>query len=314
MVLTEEVRHHLIETAQSLKGSDRRLFMARTVKLLGPGGQRRAERELSWNRHTIRKGMHELNSGIVCVDAFGQRGRSRAEERLPRLLDDIEAIVDAQSQADPRFRAQRLYTRLSAAVVRRQLIELKGYSPDEVPAIRTISDKLNQLGYHPAKVAECRPKKGSRSRDRSMREAQSQEGGGSSQIGEKPLNGLVAALPGSGQQGSQAIDTEWLVGREPAKDDLALSGREEQAAAGLMMQGGLPPGSPVNRSGNPQRQADSPRHALGGNRGGTTPTVFPGFRLGRAFLRAHDGFSLHQTTSAVSSHPRDNLLDSCLQP
>jgi hypothetical protein len=79
--------------------------------------------------------MHELNSGIVCVDAFGQRGRFRAEDRLPRLLDDIEAIVDAQSQTDPRFRTQRLYTRLSAAVVRRQLIELKGYSPDEVPAI-----------------------------------------------------------------------------------------------------------------------------------------------------------------------------------
>jgi hypothetical protein len=28
-----------------------------------------------------------------------------------------------------------------------------------VPAIRTISDKLNALGYRPAKVAKCRPKK-----------------------------------------------------------------------------------------------------------------------------------------------------------
>jgi hypothetical protein len=28
-----------------------------------------------------------------------------------------------------------------------------------VPAIRTLNDKLNQLGYRPTKVAKCRPKK-----------------------------------------------------------------------------------------------------------------------------------------------------------
>jgi hypothetical protein len=31
-----------------------------------------------------------------------------------------------------------------------------------VPAVRTLNDKLNQLGYRPAKVAKCRPKKRSR--------------------------------------------------------------------------------------------------------------------------------------------------------
>jgi Rhodopirellula transposase DDE domain len=159
MQLTEAVKRHLLQTAASLHGGNRRLFMARTVKLLGRGGQRRAEQELGWNRVTIRKGMHELESGIVCLDAFSQRGRLRAEERLPHLLEDIKALVDAQSQTDPRFRTQRLYTRLSAAAVRRQLIEQKGYSEDEVPAIRTLNDKLNDLGYHPTRVAKCRPKK-----------------------------------------------------------------------------------------------------------------------------------------------------------
>jgi len=133
--LTDDVKQHLIDTAHGLRGSDRRLFMARTIKLLGPGGQRRAERELGWNRHTLIKGRHELDSGIVCLDAFSQRGRLRAEERLPHLLDDLKAIVDSQSQTDPRFRTQRLYTRLSAAVVRQQLVEQKGYTADELPAI-----------------------------------------------------------------------------------------------------------------------------------------------------------------------------------
>jgi hypothetical protein len=71
---------------------------------------------------TIRKGMRELVTGMSCIDAFNLRGRKRAEEHLPNLLTDIRAIVDSQSQADPQFRSQRLYTRLTAAEVRRQLI------------------------------------------------------------------------------------------------------------------------------------------------------------------------------------------------
>ncbi|MFZ1007364.1 MAG: ISAzo13 family transposase, partial [Candidatus Sulfotelmatobacter sp.] len=104
MQLTKDVKAHLITTANALKGSERRLFLARTVKLLGWGGQRRAERELGWNRNTLVKASHELESGIVCLDAFSQRGRLPAEERLPDMLQDIKAIVDSQSQTDPRFR------------------------------------------------------------------------------------------------------------------------------------------------------------------------------------------------------------------
>ena len=66
MELTEEMKELLIKTANELKGSTRRLFMARTVRALGEGGQRRAEEELGWNRGTIRKGEHELKSGRVC--------------------------------------------------------------------------------------------------------------------------------------------------------------------------------------------------------------------------------------------------------
>ena len=126
MDLTDSLKALFIDTSKTLKGSSRRLFMARTVKALGPGGQRRAERELGWNRITIRKGTHELESGFICLDAFSARGRKRAEDHLPHLLDDIGAIVDGQSQTDPRFRSQRLYTRLSAAEVRRQLMAHKG--------------------------------------------------------------------------------------------------------------------------------------------------------------------------------------------
>ena len=120
MNLTDELKSLLIETAKQLRGSARRRFLARTVKALGPGGASRAERELGWNRKTRRLGIHELESGITCLDAFHARGRKLAEEHLPNLLEDIRAIVDGQSQTDPQFKTNRLYTRLTGSRVRRQ--------------------------------------------------------------------------------------------------------------------------------------------------------------------------------------------------
>src|SRR5258708_5738945 len=159
MELTREVKALLLKTAKDLKGSALRMFMARTVQALGDGGQRLAERELGWNRGTIRKGQRELKRGIVCVDAFSSRGRKRSEDHLPNLLSDITAVVDSQSQADPQFRTNRLYTRLTATEVRRQLLAQKGYREDELPTAETIMTKLNELGYYPKKVAKSQPKK-----------------------------------------------------------------------------------------------------------------------------------------------------------
>ena len=64
--------------------------------------------------------------------------------------------------ADPEFQTNRLFTRISAAEVRRQLIAVKGYTDEELPTQQTINKKLNMLGYRLTKVAKCRPQKGSR--------------------------------------------------------------------------------------------------------------------------------------------------------
>ena len=159
MELTDSIIKLLQAAATALKGNERRLFMARTVKELGKGGQRRAQDLLGWDRTTIRKGTHELESGFICVDAFNARGRKRVEEHLPNLLVDIKALVDSQSQVDPQFRTNRLYTRLDGAEVRRQLIEQKGYRTEELPTVKTIVNKLNALGYYPQRVEKSQPQK-----------------------------------------------------------------------------------------------------------------------------------------------------------
>ncbi len=83
MELTEGIKELLTEMAKALKGSARRMFLAQTVPALGEGGKLLAERELGWSRGTIRKGLHELEQGIVCIDAFSSQGRKRSEEHLP---------------------------------------------------------------------------------------------------------------------------------------------------------------------------------------------------------------------------------------
>jgi len=159
MELTDDLKAFFIETAEQLQGWARRTFMAKVVNLLGRGGQRQAEAELGWCRDTIRKGQRELEGGFCYLDHFWKRGRKPAEEHLPDLLDDIDEIADKHSQTDPTFKTTRLYTRLSAAEVREQLIKQKGYSDDELPTEETIRVKLNQLDYELKSVQKSRPKK-----------------------------------------------------------------------------------------------------------------------------------------------------------
>jgi len=155
--LTPEVKSTIKTAVGLLKGAARRLFMASVVAQMGRGGQSLASQELGWNRDLIRKGLHELQSGMTCVDAFSFRGRKRWEEREPGLVQDVRAIVDAQCQTDPTFRTTCLYRRITAKEVRRQLLEEKGYAPDQVPCERSMRDLLTSLGFRPRKVVKSKP-------------------------------------------------------------------------------------------------------------------------------------------------------------
>lgn len=159
IMMPEPMRDTLIYVATCLHGNNRRIFMAKTVQSLGVGGQRYAEQLLGWNRKTIRKGMHELQTGICCIDNFSGRGRKPVESHLPQLTEDIESIVKPESQADPTFRTEKIYTPLTAETIRVRLIEEKGYTNQELPVSRTIGYKMNNLNFHPQTVAKCKPVK-----------------------------------------------------------------------------------------------------------------------------------------------------------
>jgi hypothetical protein len=131
--------------------------MAQIVSLLGRGGQRFAESVLGWNRGTVRKGFIELKSDKPISDRYCHCGRKRVEFHLPNLLSDIQSIVDPRSQADPTFRSKRIYSPLTAREIHRRLQSDKGYKSLNLPSVRTIQNKLNELGIRPQRVKKCEP-------------------------------------------------------------------------------------------------------------------------------------------------------------
>ena len=92
--------------------------------------------------------MHEVQSGLVCLDNFTARGRKRAEDHLPNLLTDSPAMVDRQSQTDPQFRTQRLYTRIERCW---GLLENHGDGSilDTVEAVVQFTARMTWPGLHP---------------------------------------------------------------------------------------------------------------------------------------------------------------------
>ena len=127
---------------------------------IGRGGQRLVSKTIGISRHTLRKGIQEIQSGKEIVDKFHERGRDRIEDKNPRLVESIRAIVDGASQIDPQFKSTRLYTRLSPRSVMVELeLEKQGYRPIDLPCENTIGNIMKRLGYKRRKVAKTKPKK-----------------------------------------------------------------------------------------------------------------------------------------------------------
>jgi hypothetical protein len=161
-LIADPIRKLLKTAARLLTGAERREFQAKTTVELFKGSARLAETVMGWNRDTVELGLNELRTGLRCVDNFGARGRKKSEALIEGLEGDIRDLVDPTAQADPRMRTTLAYTRITASRVRQALIEEKGYTDEELPGVRAISNILNRLGYRLRRVEKTRPQKESR--------------------------------------------------------------------------------------------------------------------------------------------------------
>lgn len=142
-----------------LKGHERRLFMAEVTLKLCDGNPRKAERRFGWGRDTVDKGLHELQQDMRCLENFSARGRPRWEDKNPQLAQDIRAVMEPHTQADPELKSARRYSNLSAAEVLEALQVKKAYAAENLPSQRTMRDILNRMNYRLKRIQKGKPLK-----------------------------------------------------------------------------------------------------------------------------------------------------------
>jgi hypothetical protein len=155
----------LLAAAKRLQGHQRRLFLAEVTLQLCDGNPRQAERRFGWGRDTVCKGLHELQQGIRCLENFAARARPRWEAKNPQLAQDIRALVEPHTHADPERKSERRYTNLSAAEVLQALKAQKGYADQNLPKERTMRDILNRMNYRLQRVQKAKPLKKTKQTD-----------------------------------------------------------------------------------------------------------------------------------------------------
>ena len=143
--------------AQRLTGLQRRLFQAQVCSALCDGNPRQAERRFGWGRQTVQKGLHEFQSGVRCLENFQARGRRRSEEQNPQLAQDIRALVEPHSYADPVLKSARRYSNWTAAEVLLALQTTNGYRAEDLPSERTMRDILNRMNYRLQRIQKGKP-------------------------------------------------------------------------------------------------------------------------------------------------------------
>ena len=136
----------------------RRCAMGDVTVVLLDGKQRVAENVFGWNRRAIEVGIHEHQTGITCINDISTRVKPKTEDKHPKLLAEIQAIMEPHSESEPSLRTTLLYTNMTAKTVHEALVQ-KGWSTQSLPSVRTISNLLNRQDYRLRTVAKTKVQK-----------------------------------------------------------------------------------------------------------------------------------------------------------
>ena len=156
--ISKEIVALVARLVDLIPGSDRRCAMGDVTLSLLDGKHRVAENVFGWNRSTVEVGINEFKTGISCLNDLSLRLNPASEVKNPKLLADIIAIMEPQSESESSLRTTLLYTHLTAKVVYDALVE-KGWAIEALPTVRTISNILNRQGYRLRTVAKTKVQK-----------------------------------------------------------------------------------------------------------------------------------------------------------
>lgn len=136
----------------------RRRAMGDVAVVLLDGKGRVAENVFGWNRRAIEVGIHEYQTGITCLNDIATRVKPKTEDKQPKLLAEIHAIMEPHSESESSLRTTLLYSNTTAKMVHEALVQ-KGWSTQSLPSVRTISNLLNRQDYRLRTVAKAKVQK-----------------------------------------------------------------------------------------------------------------------------------------------------------
>lgn len=162
--LSESQLNDLCLAASKLSGHKRRSFQAEMSLKYCQGNSRLTETVFGWSRESVKLGLAEKRSGIICIGSQSMlSGRKSWEENCPEAAAALRRIAEAHSQQDPTFDSLIAYTRLTSAAAIK-FLQLEGFKLEEIPKPSSMALVLNRMGYRLRKVVKAKPKKTSRNR------------------------------------------------------------------------------------------------------------------------------------------------------
>jgi G:T/U-mismatch repair DNA glycosylase len=145
--------------SSKMSGAERRSFQAAMTLKYCKGNARLAEKVFGWGRETVRLGLNEQRTGIICLGAQSAYGGDKLwEEKQPEVAQALWDLMAAHSQQDPTFRTSVSYTRLTAAKALEEL-RIQGFQEDKLPSPSNMAEILNRNGYRLRKVLKAKPLK-----------------------------------------------------------------------------------------------------------------------------------------------------------
>src|SRR3990172_7229977 len=91
----------------------RRCAMGDVTLLLLDGKHRVAENVFGWRRSAVEVGINEFQTGIACVNDISARLKPKTEEKNPKLLSEIRAIMEPHSEDRKSTRLNSSHTEIS---------------------------------------------------------------------------------------------------------------------------------------------------------------------------------------------------------
>ncbi len=155
-----EKKELIQEAVKRLKSYEKRAYQGKIALDYFGGNARKTERDMGWWRESVEIGIREIETGIRCINRYKDSGRTRTEDTIENLSEDIRSLAEPQTQADPSMKSGSLtYTRITAKAMRAALMKDKGYKDEALPSEVTIGNILNRLGYNLKRVLKAKPAK-----------------------------------------------------------------------------------------------------------------------------------------------------------